>query len=73
LHPPAPAPTTSTHDEPSSWTVKLGDALGKIAAEVLGDARRWPEIHALNRDRVPDPDHLRRGTVLRLPLGGAPG
>jgi hypothetical protein len=61
------APEASPATPPTTWTVQRGDTLGKIAEEVLGDARRWPEIYKLNRDRVPDPDRLRRGTVLRLP------
>jgi len=51
----------------STWIVQRGDTLGDIAAAALGDPRRWPEIHRLNRDVVKDPDRLRRGMVLRLP------
>lgn len=49
-------------------TVRAGDTLSKLALRHLGEADRWPEIHALNRDRVTDPDMIDIGWVLRVPL-----
>ncbi|WP_342372444.1 LysM peptidoglycan-binding domain-containing protein [Propioniciclava soli] len=49
-------------------TVRAGDTLSKLALRHLGEADRWPEIHALNRDRVADPDMIDIGWVLRVPL-----
>jgi len=42
-----------------------GEDLASIAARVLGDADRWPEIAELNGIR--DPASIRPGQVLRLP------
>jgi nucleoid-associated protein YgaU len=50
-----------------TYTVRQGDTLSGIAAEQLGDADRWPEIFALNRDVIDDPDMIRPGQQLRLP------
>ena len=51
----------------NTYTVKSGDTLSGIAAEQLGDADRWPEIFALNRDVIEDPDKIFPGQVLTLP------
>uniref|UniRef100_UPI0013009109 LysM peptidoglycan-binding domain-containing protein n=1 Tax=Desertihabitans aurantiacus TaxID=2282477 RepID=UPI0013009109 len=47
--------------------VREGDTLSSLAATHLGDPARWVELHALNRDAVPDADELAVGTVLELP------
>jgi nucleoid-associated protein YgaU len=47
--------------------VKQGDTLSGIAAAELGDATRWPEIFALNRSVLTNPDLIVPGTVLVLP------
>jgi nucleoid-associated protein YgaU len=49
------------------YVVKKGDELGTVARETLGSSRRWPEIAALNRDVLPDPDRLQAGMKLRIP------
>jgi nucleoid-associated protein YgaU len=50
-----------------TYTVQRGDTLSGIAAEQLGDADRWPEIFALNRDIIDDPNKIRPGQELTLP------
>lgn len=61
-------------EEPAAGAhiVRPGETLWRIARRVLGDGRRWKDIHDVNRDRVPDPDRLRVGTELRLPAGAMP-
>ncbi len=56
----------------ASYTVQPGDTLSGIAEEQLGDATRWPEIFALNRGTIRDPDQISPGQVLTLP-GDTPG
>ena len=51
----------------ASYTVQPGDTLSGIAEEQLGDATRWPEIFALNRDVISDPDQIFPGQALVLP------
>lgn len=48
--------------------VEKGQYLSKIAKERYGDANRWPEIFAMNRDKVWDPDRIYAGMSLRVPL-----
>jgi hypothetical protein len=64
---PSPTPRTA-----QTYTVRVGDSLWSIAAEVLGTddlariARYWPRIHRSN-PHITDPNLIRPGEVLRLP------
>jgi LysM repeat protein len=58
---PAAAPATT-------YTVKAGDTLSKIAKEHLGNANAYMEIFNANRDQLTDPDKIRPGQVLKLPV-----
>ena len=49
-------------------TVVAGDTLSKIAKAYLGDARRYMEIFNANKDVLTDPDKLKPGMVLKLPV-----
>lgn len=51
----------------TSYTVKPGDSLSKIAKELWGDAKRWHEIFEANRDQIKDPNLIRVGQQLRIP------
>lgn len=53
-----------------TYTVVKGDTLGAIAAKLLGDWSRWPELLELNPDSVSKPGDvttLQIGAVLTLP------
>ncbi len=54
------------------YEVQLGDTLSRIARVKLGAAKRYPEIFALNRDKLDDPDDIFPGQQLRLPPGPVP-
>ena len=45
-----------------------GDSLNSIASLELGDGTRWIEIYQLNRATIPDPDRIRAGQRLLLPV-----
>ena len=72
---PSPSRTVDHADGHTSYTVEAGDTLRGIAARLLGDAARWPEIFDLNRGTaaLPDgrilaePDLIWPGLRLRLP------
>lgn len=61
---PAPLPAPGTFE---IVVVARGDSLSKIARDRLGDLKRWPEIFAMNRDRLADPDRIYCGMTLRIP------
>ncbi|MEX2212859.1 MAG: LysM peptidoglycan-binding domain-containing protein [Phycisphaeraceae bacterium] len=50
-----------------TYTSQTGDTLSDIARKRLGDARRWMELHELNKASVPNANALREGIVLVLP------
>ena len=51
----------------STYTVKPGDTLGRIARETLGDSNAYMDIFNANRDQLSDPDKIRPGQVLIIP------
>ncbi|HET9647114.1 MAG TPA: LysM peptidoglycan-binding domain-containing protein [Microlunatus sp.] len=72
--PAEPASRTSAGSSPDRRvTVRAGDTLSSIAAELLGREHRWPELYAANRAVLGDPDELPVGVSLRVPaaLAGA--
>ena len=51
-----------------TYRVRAGDTLYGIAAQLLGDGHRWPELYRDNRDRIgANPNMIHVGTVLRVP------
>jgi len=51
----------------TSYTVKSGDTLSKIAKDHLGDANAYNAIFEANRDQLSDPDKIKPGQVLKIP------
>ncbi|MGE0544369.1 MAG: LysM peptidoglycan-binding domain-containing protein, partial [Dehalococcoidia bacterium] len=78
---PLPNRTVDHSDGYSYYAVEAGDTLRGVAARLLGDAARWPEIFELNRGMaelsdgliLTDPDLIWPGLRLRLPLPAPAG
>ncbi len=51
----------------TTYTVKSGDTLSKIAKETLGDASAYMDIFNANTDQLSDPDKIKPGQVLKVP------
>ncbi|MFO1007390.1 MAG: LysM peptidoglycan-binding domain-containing protein [Planctomycetaceae bacterium] len=49
------------------YRVGEGDTLSDIARNHLGRSSRWIQIVGLNKERLPNPDAMKPGMVLRLP------
>ena len=62
---PAAAPAAKP---PATYTVQAGDSLSKIAKEHLGNANAYMAIFNANRDILQDPDKIKPGMVLKLPV-----
>ena len=51
----------------TTYTVKAGDTLSKIAKDQLGDANAYMKIFNANKDQLTDPDKIKPGQVLKIP------
>jgi nucleoid-associated protein YgaU len=51
----------------STYTVKPGDTLSKIAKDHLGNANAYMKIFEANKDQLSDPDKIKPGQVLKIP------
>jgi nucleoid-associated protein YgaU len=51
----------------TTYTVKKGDSLSKIAKHFYGDPGKWKKIHAANADMIPNPDLIHPGLQLTIP------
>ncbi len=65
--PGGPETTEQAEAVVATYTVRPGDTLSRIAAQVLGAASRWREIWEANRSAVPDPGRIRVGQTLVIP------
>ncbi|WP_370424162.1 alpha/beta hydrolase (plasmid) [Streptomyces sp. QH1-20] len=54
----APAGASPTLEVAPTYTVQPGDTLRSVAYRELGNAARWQEIYALNKDAIANPPHL---------------
>jgi hypothetical protein len=59
-----------TEDYSGDWVVAKGDSLWKIAAssELISDPWSWPLLLQANRDLIHNPNLIKSGWRLRLPL-----
>jgi nucleoid-associated protein YgaU len=60
--PPPPPPSQTI------YIVQPGENLSLIAQHFLGSATRWREIFNINRDTISNPDLIRVGQALRIPV-----
>jgi len=54
--------------ETMEYTIQEGDSLSRIAKEYLGAAHRWQYLYELNKDRIKDPNKLRKGQRIIIPI-----
>ncbi len=64
----APAARAAAPPPAHTYTVKAGDTLSKIAKEHLGNANAYMDIFNANKDQLTDPDKIKPGQVLKLPV-----
>jgi nucleoid-associated protein YgaU len=67
-----PQPSSQTADSPKevgklTHTVQRGDTLFKLARQYYNDEGKWGKIYDANRDSIPNPNAILRGTVLIIP------
>lgn len=54
-------------NSPRTHVVVKGETLGTIAAKYTGDPKRYKELWEANKDKVPNPNVVSAGQVLKLP------
>lgn len=67
--PSAPAATTPAASNYKSYTIRSGDTFSSIAEEYLGSENLWVKIAEANPQV--DPNRLRVGQVIKLPITGS--
>ncbi len=50
------------------YTIKKGDTLSGIAKEQLGNASRWKYLYDLNKDKIKNPNKLKAGQKIIIPI-----
>ena len=50
------------------YTIQKGDTLWKIAKAQLGGGHRWKYLYELNKDKIKNPDKLRPGMTIVIPV-----
>ena len=50
------------------YVAKAGDTLWKIAENMYGDGKKWKNIYRFNKDSIKDPNKLKPGTKLVIPI-----
>ena len=50
------------------YVVQKNDSLWKIAQRELGGGHRWKYLYELNKDRIKNPDKLKAGTTIIIPV-----
>lgn len=50
------------------YTIQKGDNLWKIAEKELGSGHRWKYLYELNKDRIKDPNKLKAGQKIIIPI-----
>ena len=50
------------------YTIKKNDSLWSIAEHELGSGHRWKNLYEFNRDRIKNPNKLKAGQVILIPV-----
>ncbi|MBC7771513.1 MAG: LysM peptidoglycan-binding domain-containing protein [Pyrinomonadaceae bacterium] len=56
-----------TSPEFTDYIIQRQDTLSEIAQAHYGKSSLWRQIYDANREAIPDPDHLKVGTTIRIP------
>ncbi|MCS7047835.1 MAG: LysM peptidoglycan-binding domain-containing protein [Verrucomicrobiae bacterium] len=63
-----PPPTvTPPPDRPTTYVVKKGDSLWRIAGKIYKNPLKWPRIYRANQDKIKNPHRIYPGQVLTIP------
>ncbi|MFH1359548.1 MAG: LysM peptidoglycan-binding domain-containing protein [Candidatus Omnitrophota bacterium] len=69
--PPTKKKPASKEKQPTgvqNYTVQKGDTLQKISMQFFNTNKKWQKIYDANKDVIKDPNRIKPGMVLRIPL-----
>ncbi len=49
------------------YVVQQGESLSRVAKAFYGDPERWIDLVAANKDKIPDPNMVKAGTIILIP------
>lgn len=64
----APSKHKGKSEDSQTYTVQEGDTLASISRRFYKTSKRWQEIRDANEKKVDDPDNLKAGTKLKIPM-----
>jgi nucleoid-associated protein YgaU len=64
---PSEAPNVETPAKPTTYTVKKGDCLWRIAGRVYHNPFKWGRIYRANKDKIKNPNRIYPKQVLTIP------
>ena len=50
------------------YTIQIGDTFWKIAEKELDSVHRWQSIYELNKDKIKEPNKLKVGQKIIIPI-----
>ena len=50
------------------YTIQKDDSLWKIAVKEMGNGNRWKYLYELNKERIKNPNKLKAGVVILIPV-----
>jgi tetratricopeptide (TPR) repeat protein len=64
-----PAKHKAKSEDSQTYTVQDGDTLASISRRFYNTSKRWREIRDANEKKIDDPDNLKAGQKLKIPMG----
>ena len=61
-------PSSAAGENFVQYKVEKDDTLQKISKKFYGSYSKWPKIYKVNKSRIKNPDFLKPGTVLKIPM-----
>jgi nucleoid-associated protein YgaU len=49
------------------YVLREGESLSRVAKAFYGDAERWRDLVEANKDKIPNPDMVKAGTIIVIP------
>jgi nucleoid-associated protein YgaU len=49
------------------YVLRQGESLSRVAKAFYGEPGRWTDIVEANKEKIPDPDMVKAGTVILIP------